>query len=614
MTNVKRQSDYYADTKMIEDKALNYLKYFIEDSERISQFLNDADKEPCWDGHLYLYDGVDKSKKSLLGRVPVQVKGTMVKQFQVKKWKFKLEKEDLKAYLNEPTFFIVCQIKENSKDRKLFFRELLPDTVKTLLKDMGKNKSRKTLFHPMTEVLEEFEKQLLVFMRNSKKMLSFVNCVPMTIDDAVAKGINEFSFFSPIESTDYLQQLKYLSSHDTYLYAKVSKELNIDFPISGGPMRCTFMREEACDIKVGGKVFYYGYSNKIKDGRMCISIGDVLELNLPMDEKDKVKPMVHFKSNGKYLKECISEAEFIITLNDNKKLYIGDLGLHLETNAKDVIDALRNKLKRWKELQVVLDKLHVNKSLDLTLITEKQEYLVDILLETVGKGHTVKIPKQKTTFLLYEIGNINLLLWCLVNKCGESIIGDYFDGSIDISYLYKGKERISVSPFSYLQNNNLWQKIDNVNYAELIPAAQMAVDRSVHCFEMLNYDVLSMISAADALEKCEPEKYLKILEECEKLNEWLQNHDSNGEKLQIHICNKMQIIRRKRPFTEIEIAEMNAFVDDDITSDIVRIGYCLLLGDNIRFDSFYDRLSDDERNLLRKSPIWKFVKNIDFIS
>ena len=66
------------DTKKTEEKALNYLKMFIEDSSVISQFISDNDKEPCWDGHLYLYSGDKRDKKHLLGRVPVQVKGTEV--------------------------------------------------------------------------------------------------------------------------------------------------------------------------------------------------------------------------------------------------------------------------------------------------------------------------------------------------------------------------------------------------------------------------------------------------------------------------------------------------------------------------------------------------------
>ena len=112
------------DTKEIEEKALNYLKTFIEDSKVISQYINENDKEPCWDGHLYLYSEGGRNKEHLMGRVPVQIKGTEVTRFVSKKWKFKLEKVDLKAYLTEPTFYIVCQIKKDSKERMLFYREL----------------------------------------------------------------------------------------------------------------------------------------------------------------------------------------------------------------------------------------------------------------------------------------------------------------------------------------------------------------------------------------------------------------------------------------------------------------------------------------------------------
>ena len=164
------------DTKEIEEKALNYFKSFIEDSKVISQYLKENDREPCWDGHLYLYSEGERNKEHLLGRVPVQIKGTEVPRFITKKWKYTLEKVDLKAYLTEPTFFIVCQIKQDSKERMLFHRELLPNLVKTLLRDMGDNDTRKTLFHPLTENLTEFENQLKVFMSNSKRMVSFANC------------------------------------------------------------------------------------------------------------------------------------------------------------------------------------------------------------------------------------------------------------------------------------------------------------------------------------------------------------------------------------------------------------------------------------------------------
>ena len=108
------------DTKAIEEKALNYFKTFIEDSKVISQFLAEDDKEPCWDGHLYLYSDGMRDKEHLLGRVPVQIKGTEVVHFVTKKWKFELEKVDLKAYLHEPTFLLYAKSRKIPKSANCF--------------------------------------------------------------------------------------------------------------------------------------------------------------------------------------------------------------------------------------------------------------------------------------------------------------------------------------------------------------------------------------------------------------------------------------------------------------------------------------------------------------
>ena len=110
----------------------------------------------------------------------------------------------------------------------LFFRELLPDPVKKLLRDIGKNATRMTLFHPLTEDLKEFEDQLMVFLSNSKKMISFAHSKMLSMEEALKKGIKDFSFIAPSKYADRLQLMKYLSTHSSYIYAKISKELDVD--------------------------------------------------------------------------------------------------------------------------------------------------------------------------------------------------------------------------------------------------------------------------------------------------------------------------------------------------------------------------------------------------
>ena len=478
------------DTKAIEEKALNYLKSFIEDSKVISQFIDDNDKEPCWDGHLYLYSDGKRDKEHLRGRVPVQVKGTEVERFQTKKWKFKLEKNDLKAYLHEPTFFIVCQVKKNSKERKLFFRELLPDMVNRLLRDMGSNETRKTLFHPLTTDLQEFEEQLGLFLAHRRKMISFADSKPLTMEDVCKKGIKEFSFIAPVYTSNKLKLFKYLSTHDTYLYAKLSKEYDIEVPISGGPMKFSIQRDLDVDVKAGGRVFYRGCKSKIENGRMILTIDKVMTIDLPMDDRDKRKPEVKFRSESKTLLGSIQEAEFSIALHESGTLSIGDLDFNIKVNEVESIERLKAKLERWKELHALLDKLHVTKPLDLSGITEEQDYHIGLLVETILKGKPIKLPGQKSTLMIFDISNVKLLLWCAANENGDCMFGDFCDHTIEISY--KPEDRsIIVSPYSYLQNERLWELSDNINYDDIVPSAEKVCSKDSFCYQMANYDVLS---------------------------------------------------------------------------------------------------------------------------
>lgn len=596
------------DTKAIEEKALNHFKSFIEDSKVISQFIADNDKEPCWDGHLYLYaDGI-RDKEHLQGRVPIQIKGTEVGRFVTKKGKFKLEKADLKVYLEEPTFFIVCQVKKDSKERMLFFRELLPDLVNKLLRDMGKNATRMTLFHPLTEDLKEFEDQLMVFLSNSKKMISFAHSKLLSMEEALKKGVKEFSFIAPSKYVDRLQLMKYLSTHSSYIYAKISKELDVDMPLSNGPGRFIFQRDDDSEVRVGDKVYFKGYHNEIKDGRIIIKIGNVMTINMPMDNTDVEQATVKLTTKAKYLKESINEAEFGVALNDTGVLSVGMLNLQMKVHEKEYVEELRQKLIRWKELDNVLEKLHVTKPFDLTAITDDQGKLIDLLIETVGNGNMVNLPEQETTLLLLEIGNIKLLLWCAVGKDGMCAIGDFFDRSIRIAYKISEDETINVSPYSYLQLDKLWEKVDNIDFDNIISSAEEAARQHEYCYMMSNYDVLAMITAADALEKTDVERSKKLLEEALKLDEWLIGKEPKDEMRPLHIINKMQIMKRQRELTADERQTLEDMLNNEFAGDMVKAGVYLLLDRQEEFQQLFETMQEDEKKSVKEFPIWRFVR------
>lgn len=593
------------DTKQIEEKALNFFRTFIENSEVISSYIAENDKEPCWDGHLYLYSDGRKDKDHLQGRVPVQIKGTEVAKIQTKNWKFKLYKNDLKAYLHEPTFFIVCQIEKDTNKKILFYRDLLPNRIRKLLKDMGGQQSRMTLFHPLTQDLNEFEGQLSVFLANSRKMTSFAGNKPFSISEALKKGIKEFTFITPSSVSGRRQLLYYLSTHSTQLYAKIS-DYNIDIPISDGPARFRFSREGDGDVRVGDKVFYRGYSSEIIDGRVVITVAEDLTMSFPLDDKDQTAPILRMSPQARYLKETIREAEFMLAMNDAGSLSVGSMEFQVSTSETNRIDDLRKKLNGWKELSRVLDKLHVTKALDLTEITQEQETIIDALIETVGKGNAIQNSVQESSLLVWDVGNIRLLLWCVVDQEGLCHIGDFFDKSFDIFIENDEQRKVKVSPYSYLQKENLWESVDNIDYNGIVESAHRAAQMDAFCYQMSNYDVLSMINSADKLEHIDHERRDRLLIEALKLNDWLIDSDPSQEMKTVHLINRMQILKRQRYLSNEELDTLYRMIHYEKVEDYLKFAAYLLMDNHQEADNLFVTFSKEDQEVLRSYPIWYF--------
>lgn len=592
------------DRKAIEEKALLCFKEYIVDSEVISQFIDENDKEPCWDGHIYLYSEPQKDKKHLIGRIPVQIKGTEVRRFISKKYHFKIEVDDLKAYLHEPTVYIVCQEKENSKERKLFYRRLLPETIKNILKGKEKQNSVSVLMHSVPESLIEFENLMKVFHGDSKKQLSFADKKSLTMDDARKRGINEFSFLMPTKIMSPIELMKYATTHTSFIYAKIDKDLDIEVPIADGPFSFKFRQDVKKEIAVNGKIFYDSYTNEIIDGKMIISINNFLILTLPLENKKEIK--LEIKNHLNSLKSSIKEHDFLLAIHDAGELTINGFTIKLKINEKNNIEQIRQKVFQWKRLQKVLEILHVNKDLDLSSITEEQGQFIDILIDTFLNKNSISIEKKENTILLQEISNVKLLMYIYTNSEGKGVLGDFFDHRIDIRYQVNTSKTIKASPFSYLQNEDLWVKCDNIPYEMQISSYKNLGGDYEHIYELANLDLLSMIKAYDVVEKDDTHKRVQLSEAINNLDNWLLSTDKSDERHLIHTINHYQIIKRHRCYTEDEIDSIKSLYTNDEISMQIKVCLSLLLDDMQSFHTWYENCTDSEKTQLKSWPIWRF--------
>ena len=126
-----------------------------------------------------------------------------------------------------------------------------------------------------------------------------------------------------------------------------------------------------------------------------------MTLNMPLDVKDKRKPEVKMTTKAKFYRMQFKKQNLQLPFYDTGKLTIGDLELAMKVNEHEYINKLRERLKALKELQEVLDKLHVSKPFDLSGITDDQSRLIDILISTVGKRRNSKLTKSRIDIVRY---------------------------------------------------------------------------------------------------------------------------------------------------------------------------------------------------------------------
>lgn len=600
------------DNKAIEEKAIICFKDYILDSKVISPFLNENDKEPCWDGHLFVYSDSSKSKQYLSGRVPVQIKGTIVKRFITKKYKFSVDVSDLKAYKTEPTIYIVCQQKEHSKERMLFYRFFLPETVKNILKGKESQGSIRVLFHEMPQEVVEFENRIKVFMGDRKKQLSFVDSKPFTLDDAKRKHITSFTFLAPNANMNTMELMSYLSSHPSFLYAKIDDSLGIEVPISGGPMSFMFRNEITANISVNDKVYFNRYFKEIKDGKTVISIGNFITLTIIQEGKDGAKRLDYkFESNTSSLHDRIIEAEFIKDVHQYGCFSIGDLKLEVPINDQKYVESNNAELQNWLELRNLFRKLNVTKDLSINDLTEKDNEHFNILVKTILKGQTLGLNVQEDTVVNLQVGNLKLLLWASPNKDGSCSVGDFFDGHISVVHQINNGTKVKVTPFSYLQKDNLWESCDNIPFNDITDYYNEIRSLHKHIYDIANYDILFMLKAYDAIDNKDSERGKDLLKASLKLCQWLQKHNPDPDKEVIYRLNYLQIIKRERQFSTEELGYLNYVINSEDIRPNVKVGACLLAEAKEEFQSMYDQCNDQERQEIEGFPIWHFKRFID---
>ncbi|MCG3088504.1 hypothetical protein [Sporosarcina cyprini] len=399
-----------------------------------------GDKGVSFDGHISVYKDNSLKKSSLLGRVPVQVKGKAVEKFSSLQTKYsKLELDDLRNYYNEGgVIFFVCEVMENG-NVEVFAKILLPLDLKALIDGYGQQqtttinlnhvKDLKTLTAICNHFLKEQRRQPVGHIGkhsfHSRKYEKFT--------------VSRISFAPSKEQSTFV-------NHEMYFYGV---DDGIEFPI--GLMKFEeFANEGTTYIEINGVLTPYHY--KLSELRETDEI--ILEHSFLISHNRKTKS-VRFKLLNFYTLESYQKVLSLLEkIEQDKSVSMFDGSIEITdlkwddgdyAEIEEGITWLRNMTRVYDKIGIPHD--YVSKGTYENLndyLQSLTEAFIDGNYDSVIKNYPSDIG-----MLYIRLGEDHILTFYSPNEVEklQSVAGESFkDKEISLRF-DESLEQFKISPF-----------------------------------------------------------------------------------------------------------------------------------------------------------------------
>lgn len=593
----------------IEKLATSAVEAAIGKTDRLSSFINSGDKEPVWDGNIYIHQDKQKTKINIK-RVPVQVKGKVVQTKPPKCITYRIDAKDMDGYLNNAggaIFFVVYIDKSTATAKQIYYATLLPLKIMELQKSYAGKPTIPVSFKAYPNDPIEQTELFLNFHSDSQKQASFAGKDLPTVASLVQQGLLENLSFHYTRIGGEINEInlpRIMRGKSLSLYAKV-KGLDTLIPVEhfDDLSRMATKQEFNIPVKVGAKQFYNHVDIVSTAENLIVHIGSFVKICLPNSETKERKNRIRitFKTAGT-LHQRITAFEFLIALRDNKGFSVGNENFGIDFKRKDAerlqINSWPEMLQSYYELREVLERLRVSKDLALDDLSKEDYYRLSILIDAIGKQKPVEgLQGNYPSLINLRIGNITVLLFAKQNDDNSFSISNFFDIKLDTKVEIDGIG-YPVSQFAMLKAEH-FLSADNMDLQRVV-ANLKEIDPNEASVNHTNTVMLEMLKAYD--QQNDP----LLLEACSQLANWLVELRKFLSE-DITTINALQIVARQRKLTYGEKQRLIKIIE--ATADIpIKIGAFLLLDEQEEARRLLCTLEDSAHSDFSQYPIAKFIK------
>ena len=456
----------------IESMAVTAIKNLIAWNNYLTSFINDKDKEPSWDGNIYVYSTPTNThnKKDLVGRVPVQVKGHISCGDFPDEVSYSVDTSDLRNYLHDGgIIYFVVYLNTNNHAECIYYKVLLPFELKNLLNDSINLKSKTIYLRKLPTNQTDLSLVFFDFVRDRKKQLSFASSNIKSGLDIFSNGkIPNISMsFSSLESNiESITDADFISSilnRGAYIYADL--DFGIKIPIHYVDKFDSITEECFYPVTIGNKIYYSSYSlTHTHNGSTFLSLGKCSTFKLG---KDGEKSSFSFKAKGT-LNERIKDYTFLSAFLSSKRFKIGNLLYSIDLKDFSQFSEFQATYNALLKSKSILDYFNVQQDLDLDHATESDLRSLSRLVVAIDSGKSVYLQDTGSAFLRYHIANLVLLI-CAVKQPDESTfhIFNFFNAPVEPVIVDEHRNEYKCPAFLLIKHDDILECC-NINWDSII--------------------------------------------------------------------------------------------------------------------------------------------------
>lgn len=593
------------DSKTIETLAVNAVKDSIITTDFLEQYIAENDKEPSWDGFVYIYGNKKKTKDTLEGRMAVQIKGKECDNHSKKEISYSMPKADLVNYLNDGgCILFVVYIGNSGLTKKIYYSILTPIKLRKLL--VGINKTKAIHLKEFPSDKNQKATILLNSFQNCQKQASFTKGKLYSIEELKKKGVLE-NIEIPISGVGINDPQNALINNEVYLYAKI-KGSDIPQPLDFIPQNIHTQQIIEANITINDKVFYSTYKIIKSADETCLCVGESLKIYF---YKEKIPAKLKYKNSEK-VRILANDLDFILSYINAGYFKIGDVSLPFDYTGMDKTKFNKefecNRLLKAKEIVEMLDLLGCEEDINLNELNAKDLNNLNCLVKSFVKNEPIYAQNNKLSpVICIKVGPLSFAVIAVKeNKDKSYRLLNFFSNSIHVAVENPNnkEEMIPISQYCILHKEELLT-LNNLNFSVLLSSFK-SIDNNAITYESANYFLLDLIKACDESNGEKKEKFLNI---CLEFSHWLEQVPDKDLDKNIKKLNSLQVIKRKRDFDKNEVRMLYSMAEDSTISEDCRVGAYLLLDQQNAAEIHFEKLSKDQQENFKTYPIYYFWNN-----